>query len=70
MGHALATTFSFKFILLSYTFIVLNIGDICVYFITALSKKSMTNDEKYFNCGYLNRPLHIKFAQIKRDYTK
>lgn len=44
----LAMTFSFKFIFYSYCFIILNFGNIYLYLVTTLSKKSMTNTKKYF----------------------
>lgn len=49
MKLALAVIFDFKFIFFGYSLIILNIDNICIYFVEALSKNSMIGDKKYFN---------------------
>lgn len=45
MESSLAMIFSFKFISFGYSIIMLNVDDICLYYVSALSKKLMISDE-------------------------
>lgn len=68
MRPTLVMTFYFKLISFGCTFIILNVRDICVYFVTILSKISTINDEVYFNYEHFNRHLRIRFARKKIIY--